>query len=420
MATVSPTPSRSPALDGRRRRAHRARSRSAGRGAPRRRPAWPTRRFAAAPWQIARRPPLTVGRSPSPPDRPTACSSRAPRRASDLVTPVLLRSIANAHRAPCPICSSAEVVPIADAVLQQWSRPPAPVDVAAHRDRRSATTAAGSGWRCCACWRSRRGCAVRGRRLPRANAARKRRACRLTPRRRARRRRPRSPTPIRRARVLALVEAVAWGAAAAAISPVAGALVAAAVAAWRWRTTSRAVDRARARACAAGCAQPVRHRRRARARRAARRSRRSARACSPMRRAMRAARGPARSVSDRAARLRVALFAALAWAAVGIAASVARRGSSRGGASVLSRVASPAAAPAARDCRSPSRSSRRRIPASTETTLVDPGTDSGGRRQRGWSLSIDASADRVSARARRPFAHADARRRRPVRRSRAA
>jgi hypothetical protein len=45
---------------------------------------------------------------------------------------------------------------------------------------------------------------------------------------------------IRRARVLALAEAVAWGLTVAAVSPVAGALLAAALGVWRWRTTSRA------------------------------------------------------------------------------------------------------------------------------------------------------------------------------------
>ena len=45
---------------------------------------------------------------------------------------------------------------------------------------------------------------------------------------------------IRRARELALGEAVAWGLAVAAVSPVAGVLLAAAIGAWRWRTTSRA------------------------------------------------------------------------------------------------------------------------------------------------------------------------------------
>ena len=44
---------------------------------------------------------------------------------------------------------------------------------------------------------------------------------------------------IRRARVLGLGEAVAWGLAVAAVSPVTGALLAAAIGAWRWRTTSR-------------------------------------------------------------------------------------------------------------------------------------------------------------------------------------
>ena len=42
-----------------------------------------------------------------------------------------------------------------------------------------------------------------------------------------------------RARVLALVESLAWGLAVAALSPVAGALIAAGVAAWTWRGTSR-------------------------------------------------------------------------------------------------------------------------------------------------------------------------------------
>jgi hypothetical protein len=44
---------------------------------------------------------------------------------------------------------------------------------------------------------------------------------------------------IRRARALALVEASAWGLTAAAISPIAGAVVALAVAVWRWRAASR-------------------------------------------------------------------------------------------------------------------------------------------------------------------------------------
>ena len=44
---------------------------------------------------------------------------------------------------------------------------------------------------------------------------------------------------IRRARVLAIGEAVAWGMAAAAITPAAGASLAIAVAIWRWRSASR-------------------------------------------------------------------------------------------------------------------------------------------------------------------------------------
>ena len=44
--------------------------------------------------------------------------------ASDLVTPLLMRSIANAL-APAPDVTRAEVVPIADAVLREWARPPA-------------------------------------------------------------------------------------------------------------------------------------------------------------------------------------------------------------------------------------------------------------------------------------------------------
>ena len=45
---------------------------------------------------------------------------------------------------------------------------------------------------------------------------------------------------VRRSRVLAMAEALAWGAVGAAITPVAGALLAVAVAVWRWRAASRA------------------------------------------------------------------------------------------------------------------------------------------------------------------------------------
>jgi len=50
-------------------------------------------------------------------------ASAAP--ASDVATPVLLRAIANAI-APVPDLQPAEVVPIADALLQRWSRPSTP------------------------------------------------------------------------------------------------------------------------------------------------------------------------------------------------------------------------------------------------------------------------------------------------------
>ena len=55
---------------------------------------------------------------------------------------------------------------------------------------------------------------------------------------------------VRRGRLVALFEAFAWGAAASAISPTAGGLIAGAVAVWRWRATERAaVVRALERAC---------------------------------------------------------------------------------------------------------------------------------------------------------------------------
>ncbi len=65
-------------------------------------------------------------------------ASAAP--ASDLATPVLLRSIANAI-ASVPDLRADEVVAIADPVLRQWSRPPAPmtaprIDTVDRDDRR--------------------------------------------------------------------------------------------------------------------------------------------------------------------------------------------------------------------------------------------------------------------------------------------
>ena len=82
-------------------------------------------RFTAAPWQTlasaADGRPLAVAAGSA---NGIVVASAA--RASDVVTPVLLRSIANAIAEP-PDLRRAEVLPIADAVLQQWSRPPAPV-----------------------------------------------------------------------------------------------------------------------------------------------------------------------------------------------------------------------------------------------------------------------------------------------------
>ena len=82
-------------------------------------------RFAAAPWQpiasAADGRPLVAASGSA--DR-LVVTSAAP--ASDAITPLLLRSIANAM-AIVPDLQRAEVVPIADAQLQQWSRPPAPI-----------------------------------------------------------------------------------------------------------------------------------------------------------------------------------------------------------------------------------------------------------------------------------------------------
>jgi len=82
-------------------------------------------RFAAAPWQT-----LTAAAD----GRPFAAAAGSAGRfvvasaaaASDLATPVLLRAIANAIASE-PDLQAAEVLPIADAVLQRWSRPAAPV-----------------------------------------------------------------------------------------------------------------------------------------------------------------------------------------------------------------------------------------------------------------------------------------------------
>jgi hypothetical protein len=81
-------------------------------------------RFASPPWQ-----PLASAAD----GRPLAAAAGSADRlliataapASNVATPVLLRSIANAI-ATVPDLQRAEVVPIGDAVLQRWSRPPAP------------------------------------------------------------------------------------------------------------------------------------------------------------------------------------------------------------------------------------------------------------------------------------------------------
>jgi hypothetical protein len=82
-------------------------------------------RFAAAPWQT-----LTAAADGRPLAAATGSAGRfvvaSAAAASDLATPVLLRSIANAIASE-PDLQAAEVVPIADAVLRGWSRPAAPL-----------------------------------------------------------------------------------------------------------------------------------------------------------------------------------------------------------------------------------------------------------------------------------------------------
>jgi hypothetical protein len=81
--------------------------------------------FAAAPWRTlvsaADGSPLVVVAASA--NRLLVVSAAA---GSDLATPVLLRSIANAI-ASMPDLRASEVVPIADTVLQRWSRPASPV-----------------------------------------------------------------------------------------------------------------------------------------------------------------------------------------------------------------------------------------------------------------------------------------------------
>ncbi len=100
---------------------------------------WPARHSPAAPWQTlafaADGRPLAVAAASA---NRLLVASAAP--ASDLATPVLLRSIANAI-ASVPDLRADEVVAIADPVLRQWSRPPAPmtaprIDTVDRDDRR--------------------------------------------------------------------------------------------------------------------------------------------------------------------------------------------------------------------------------------------------------------------------------------------
>lgn len=82
-------------------------------------------RFSAAPWSplaeaLDGRPLIVASGSPS---QLVIVSGAA---AADLVTPILLRAIANATAAPFDL-RRAEIVPIADAQLRNWSRPASPV-----------------------------------------------------------------------------------------------------------------------------------------------------------------------------------------------------------------------------------------------------------------------------------------------------
>jgi hypothetical protein len=97
------------------------------------------KRFAAAPWQV-----LAVAADGLPLAAAAGSADRllvvSAADATNLATPVLLRSIAN-NIATVPDLHRAEVMPIAGNVLQQWSRPPAPVvspriETVDHDDRR--------------------------------------------------------------------------------------------------------------------------------------------------------------------------------------------------------------------------------------------------------------------------------------------
>ena len=335
------------------------------------------------------RPPPTAVRWPPRPasaDRLLVVSA-AP--ASDVATPVLLRSIANAiavvpdlrrgrsradRRRAC--CSAGRVR------RRRWPSPR--IDTVDRDDRRWL-------WLAVLCLlalemldpaRATGGCrAVRSARAG---------PCRLIAGGRRRDAERSSPTAIaaavRRARVLALAEAAAWGAGCrrrsrrspARSSPPRVAALALAIDVAR-------VDRRRARARASGRAQPVRHRRRAARGDARRRSPRSARACLPTPRPARERLDLARRVSDRARRER----GAAGRARVGGASMTAHCGAERrraAGAGRVSRSTAPASAPAgvasARERRDPAAGLHR--PRGDDRRRS--GAAAGDRRQRARAL----------------------------------
>ena len=197
---------------------------------------------------------------------------------------------------------------------------------------------------------------------------------------------------IRRARLLALAEASAWGLAVAAISPVAGVLIAAAVAVWRWRTTSRtSIVRVLERAHPDSGNLFV----------TADELARGTLAAKPLARARvfadaaaSAQRLDLRRAFPIAGVVRVALLAVLAWTAVETA-HVWRGQLSRAGAGIVTRSTSPAGATARTHLQV---SVAIQAPAYTglkETRAVDP-EQLQAVEGSALVLSIDASAGRVS------------------------
>ena len=197
---------------------------------------------------------------------------------------------------------------------------------------------------------------------------------------------------VRRARLLALAEAFGWGLAAGAISPVAGALIAAGVVAWRWRSTSRAsivrlLERAHpdARNLFVTADELARETLEAKP---AVRARVFADAAASAQRLDRAAALPIARIAW------VTLLAAFSWSIVETA-HLWRGGLSRAGADVLSRSTSPASAPAGTRLHV---SVAIQPPAYTglkETTVVDP-EQLDAIEGSALVLSIDASATSVS------------------------